>query len=175
MLFLLGIPITVPNLIRNSAFHYALFLRQLRTFAITIPDTCTIVHMAVLLSKDIPQSKRCWQEWKSLALSDPTQLDQLPRMTWAMAVRYTLWLLERKVPGPGVEVRVAPWGAVKILEGPASDPHNLTPPDVIELEPRVWLELAAGITDWHTERENGNITAVGERDDLSDILPLEDE
>ena len=46
----------------------------------------------------------------------------LPRPVWAMAVRYSLHLLERKAPGPGVEVRVAPWGAIKILDGPASRP-----------------------------------------------------
>ena len=96
----------------------------------------------------------------------------LPRPVWAMAVRYTLFLLERRAPGEGVEVRVAPWGAIKILEGPASDPHNLTPPDVIELEPDVWLRLAAGITAWDEEKEAGRISAVGERDDLSDLLPL---
>ncbi|KFI52207.1 hypothetical protein BBIA_0502 [Bifidobacterium biavatii DSM 23969] len=97
---------------------------------------------------------------------------ELPRPVWAMAVRYTLFLLERRAPGPGVEVRVAPWGAIKILDGPASDPHNLTPPDVIELEPDVWLRLAAGITTWAQEKNAGHITAVGERDDLSDLLPL---
>ncbi len=57
---------------------------------------------------------------------------RLPRQLWAMAVRYSLHLLEKKAPGEGVEVRVAPWGAIKILDGPASDPHNLTPPDVID-------------------------------------------
>nr|WP_094728509.1 sterol carrier family protein [Bifidobacterium hapali] len=97
---------------------------------------------------------------------------ELPRPVWAMAVRYTLFLLERRAPGPGVEVRVAPWGAIKILDGPASDPHNLTPPDVIELDPDVWLRLAAGITTWAQEKDAGHITAVGERDDLSDLLPL---
>ncbi|MCH9277128.1 sterol carrier family protein [Bifidobacterium amazonense] len=97
---------------------------------------------------------------------------ELPRPVWAMSVRYTLFLLERRAPGPGVEVRVAPWGAIKILDGPASDPHNLTPPDVIELEPDVWLRLAAGITTWAQEKDAGHITAVGERDDLSDLLPL---
>ena len=96
----------------------------------------------------------------------------LPRPIMAMAVRYTLHLLECKAPGPGVEVRVAPWGAIKILDGPASDPHNLTPPDVIELDPPVWLRLAAGITTWAEEKEAGRISAVGERDDLSDLLPL---
>lgn len=73
---------------------------------------------------------------------------------------------------PGVEVRVAPWGAVKILDGPESDPHNLTPPDVIELDPEVWLRLACGITTWAEEKDAGHISAVGERDDLSDLLPL---
>lgn len=77
-----------------------------------------------------------------------------------------------KAPGAGVEVRVAPWGAIKILDGPASDPHNLTPPDVIELEPDVWMRLATGITSWQEEKEAGRITAVGERDDLSSLLPL---
>ena len=66
----------------------------------------------------------------------------------------------------------APWGAVKILDGPESDPHNLTPPDVIELDPEVWLRLACGITTWAEEKDAGHISAVGERDDLSDLLPL---
>lgn len=89
-----------------------------------------------------------------------------------MAVRFSLFLLERKAPGPSVEVRVAPWAAVKILDGPASDPHNLTPPDVIELDPEVWLRLACGITTWNEEKAAGHISAVGERDDLSSLLPL---
>lgn len=96
----------------------------------------------------------------------------LPRPVWAMAVRFSLFMLERRAPGEGVEVRVAPWGAIKILEGPASDPHNLTPPDVIELEPDVWLRLATGVTSWAEEKDAGRISAVGERDDLSDLLPL---
>ena len=87
---------------------------------------------------------------------------RLPRQLWAMAVRYSLHLLEKKAPGAGVEVRVAPWGAIKIL----------TPPDVIELEPDVWMRLATGITSWAEEKEAGRITAVGERDDLSSLLPL---
>ena len=74
-------------------------------------------------------------------------------------------------PGVG-DGRVAPWGAVKILDGPESDPHNLTPPDVIELDPEVWLRLACGITTWAEEKDAGHISAVGERDDLSDLLPL---
>ena len=102
-----------------------------------------------------------------------TSSDRLPCLaTPGVGDGRALFLLERRAPGPGVEVRVAPWGAVKILDGPESDPHNLTPPDVIELDPEVWLRLACGITTWAEEKDAGHISAVGERDDLSDLLPL---
>lgn len=96
----------------------------------------------------------------------------LGRRAMAMAVRYSLYLLEKRAPGPGVEVRVAPYAAVKVLDGPASDPHNLTPPDVIELEPAVWLRMACGVTTWQEEKDEGHISAVGPRDDLRRFLPL---
>ena len=80
--------------------------------------------------------------------------------------------MEKLAPGPGVELRIAPYAAVKILEGPKSDPHNLTPPDVIELEPAVWLRMACGFTTWQEEKDAGHISAVGVRDDLSRFLPL---
>ena len=141
--------------------------------------------MAVILRKDLERGRAAYEQWGQAARRALTDgggntsaayrlgLDpEVPRSTQAMAVRYSLYLLECKAPGPGVEVRVAPWGAVKILDGPASDPHNLTPPDVIELEPGVWLRLACGITTWSEERQAGHISAVGERDDLSELLPL---
>ena len=43
---------------------------------------------------------------------------------------------------------------------------------VIELDPDVWMRLATGITSWDEEKDAGRITAVGERDDLSGLLPL---
>ncbi|MBW3090288.1 sterol carrier family protein [Bifidobacterium miconisargentati] len=155
--------------------------------------------MAVILERDLPRGREAFKRWAEAAreaanavggtgaaISDSADSGdsgsssaarlavrpELPRNVWAMAVRYSLFLLERRAPGPGVEVRVAPWGAVKILDGPESDPHNLTPPDVIELDPEVWLRLACGITDWTEEKDAGHISAVGERDDLSDLLPL---
>ena len=42
----------------------------------------------------------------------------------------------------------------------------------IELDPDVWMRLATGITSWDEEKDAGRITAVGERDDLSGLLPL---
>lgn len=159
-----------------------------------------MVDMAVIREQDMEKGRRAWQQWVEAARAQAAAINvgvadtgrsdiasaendsdntralsispELPRPVWAMAVRYTLFLLERRAPGPGVEVRVAPWGAIKILDGPASDPHNLTPPDVIELDPDVWLRLAAGITTWAQEKDAGHITAVGERDDLSALLPL---
>lgn len=138
--------------------------------------------MLVILERDIKRGQCAWQSWRESAIKalgdgvEATQINSnilnISLSDEALAVRYSLYLLENKVPGCAVEVRVAPFGAVKILEGPASDPHNLTPPDVIELEPKVWLRLASGVTKWHQEQDFGNISAIGERDDLSDILPL---
>ncbi|PWG67010.1 sterol carrier family protein [Bifidobacterium callitrichidarum] len=143
--------------------------------------------MAVILERDLPRGREAFKRWAEAARETVNAVGiddsgsatarlavrpELPRNVWAMAVRYSLFLLECRAPGPGVEVRVAPWGAVKILDGPESDPHNLTPPDVIELDPEVWLRLACGITDWAEEKDAGHISAVGERDDLSDLLPL---
>lgn len=88
---------------------------------------------------------------------------------WRCATRYTCWKRRRRAKAWRC---AAPWGAIKILDGPASDPHNLTPPDVIELDPDVWMRLATGITSWDEEKDAGRITAVGERDDLSGLLPL---
>ena len=91
-------------------------------------------YMAVILEKDLKRGHDALVQWRAaareLADNTPHRLTVspvLPRPVWAMAVRYSLFLLERRAPGPGVEVRVAPWGAVKILDGPESDPHNLTP------------------------------------------------
>ena len=104
--------------------------------------------MAVIREQDLGKGRAAFEQWQDAAhnifseqlpADDDAAFDfrlnfspRLPRQLWAMAVRYSLYLLEKKAPGEGVEVRVAPWGAIKILDGPASDPHNLTPPDVIE-------------------------------------------
>lgn len=153
--------------------------------------------MAIIRNSDILQGEKALMAWAREARHQagwqegqtnqqegeekryPKSLDErllidppLARRDYAMAVRYSLYLMEKLVPGPGVELRVAPFGAIKILEGPRSDPHNLTPPDVIEVDPPVWLRLACGITTWQEEKEAGRIGAVGPRDDLSPYLPL---
>ncbi len=79
--------------------------------------------------KDLKRGHDALVQWRAaareLADNTPHRLTVspvLPRPVWAMAVRYSLFLLERRAPGPGVEVRVAPWGAVKTWKagiGPA--------------------------------------------------------
>lgn len=150
--------------------------------------------MAVIREADIGAAKKSFETWANSAKSyiNSMKIDSMNNKKEnnkkdlccintseigvsvndeAMAVRYSLYVLEHIAPGCAVEVRVAPWGAVKILEGPHSDPHNLTPPDVIELDPDVWLRLSCAITKWDYEQQIGNISAVGERDDLSNLLP----
>ena len=59
------------------------------------------------------------------------------------AVIYTLDLLANRAPGRAVEVRVPPFGAIQCVEGPR---HTRgTPPNVVELDSRTWILLAAGL------------------------------
>lgn len=107
-----------------------------------------------------------------LAAADSALAD-LPRSTVATGVRYSLYVLEKAAPGPSTEVRVAPWGAIKILPGPDSDPHNLTPPDVLEIEPTVWLALATGVTTWKAQKDAGNVASIDALDDrVGQLLPI---
>jgi hypothetical protein len=69
-----------------------------------------------------------------------------------------------------VELRVPPYTAVQLLEGPR---HTRgTPPNVVELGPAAFLELATGRTSWHDAVREGRVRASGERADLSGLLPV---
>ncbi|WP_370969476.1 sterol carrier family protein [Amycolatopsis sp. cg9] len=88
----------------------------------------------------------------------------------ATAVRLSLRALAADAPGRTVEVRVPPFAAVQCVEGPR---HTRgTPPNVIETDPRTWLELATGGLDWTTAVADGRVSASGTRADLSHWLPL---
>jgi len=79
------------------------------------------------------------------AFASALEDDGAPRAVVATAVRWTLQLLEERAPGRTVEVRVPPHGAVQVIAGPR---HTRgTPPNVIEMNARTWLELAAGHLD----------------------------
>lgn len=88
----------------------------------------------------------------------------------ALAVRYLLQLLAEKAPGNTVEVRVPPFGAVQVIEGPR---HTRgTPPNVVETDPTTWIALATGAESWADAVSAGRIAASGTRADLSALLPL---
>jgi hypothetical protein len=92
------------------------------------------------------------------------------RETVATAVRYLLQLLDERAPGNAVEVRVPPFGAVQVIEGPA---HTRgTPPNVVEMDAATWIVLAAGRLSWRDAVAAGRISASGSRADLSRQLPL---
>ena len=63
--------------------------------------------------------------------------DQLPT-----AVRYLLQQIESRHPGGTIELRVPPFGAIQCVEG--MDHRRGTPPNVVELDPEVFIELALG-------------------------------
>ncbi|MDL9978149.1 sterol carrier family protein [Microbacterium sp. ASV49] len=92
------------------------------------------------------------------------------RTDTATAVRYLLQLLVEKAPGHTVEVRVPPFGAVQVIEGPR---HTRgTPPNVVEMDAATWIALALGDEGWKDAAASGRISASGTRADLSDLLPL---
>ncbi|MEU4013713.1 sterol carrier family protein [Microbacterium sp. NPDC028030] len=93
-----------------------------------------------------------------------------PRIDLATAVRYLLQLLDEKAPGNSVEVRVPPFGAVQVIQGPR---HTRgTPPNVVEMDAATWIAVATGTERWADAAEAGRIHASGTRADLADVLPV---
>jgi hypothetical protein len=96
--------------------------------------------------------------------------DQPDRSVLARAVRLSLRVLPAVAPGRSVEVRVPPFAAVQCVEGPR---HTRgTPPNVIETDPRTWLELATGRLSWADARAAARVNASGSRADLTALLPV---
>ncbi|UYO96757.1 sterol carrier family protein [Microbacterium sp. M28] len=92
------------------------------------------------------------------------------RTDLATAVRYLLQLLDEKAPGNSVEVRVPPFGAVQVVQGPR---HTRgTPPNVVEMDAATWIAVATGAEPWTDAAASGRVSASGIRADLSDLLPL---
>jgi len=86
------------------------------------------------------------------------------------AVRYLLEELAEVAPGNSVEVRVPPLGATQCIEGPR---HTRgTPPNVVELSPKVWFDLALGSLGWDKAVEDHLVSSSGVRASLAEVLPL---
>ncbi len=105
------------------------------------------------------------------AVATATEAGASPARTdLATSVRYLLQLLVEKAPGNTVEVRVPPFGAVQVIEGPR---HTRgTPPNVVEMDAPTWIALATGADGWADASASGRIAASGTRADLAALLPL---
>ena len=88
----------------------------------------------------------------------------------ALAVRYLLQVLADAAPGNTLEVRVPPYGAAQVVEGPR---HTRgTPPNVVEMDAATWIALATGSLGWDAAIADGRVAASGQRADLREHLPL---
>jgi len=97
--------------------------------------------------------------------------DPPPPGDLAAAVRLSLRTLEQVAPGRSVEVRVPPFAAVQCVAGPRHTRGN--PPNVVETDPRTWLELATGRVGWADAVTGGRVAASGSRaEDVAAWLPL---
>ena len=98
------------------------------------------------------------------------QAPEPARSELARAVRLSLRTLAQVAPGATVEVRVPPFAAVQCVAGLR---HTRgTPPNVVETDPRTWLELATARLTWPEAIVDNRIAVSGNRADISAWLPL---
>lgn len=92
------------------------------------------------------------------------------RADLALAVRGLAARVAETAPGHHVELRVPPYAAVQCVEGPR---HTRgTPPNVVEAQALVFVELCAGRVGWDDAVGDGRVRTWGDRADLSPWLPL---
>ena len=116
-----------------------------------------------------PNNQDGMQALKDLLISYENN-EEINKLIEQTAVKYCLQLLHEKAPGNSVEVRIPPYAAVQVIPGISH--KRGTPPAVIEMRARIWIDLAVGKIDWITTKTSGTISASGERADLSTLLPL---
>ena len=116
-----------------------------------------------------PSNQEGLQALKVL-LSSFENNQEVDKVVEQTAVKFCLQLLHEKAPGNSVEVRIPPYAAVQVIPGISH--KRGTPPAVIEMTARIWIDLAIGKIDWITTKNSGAISASGERADLSAYLPV---
>ncbi|MFC1410117.1 sterol carrier family protein [Streptacidiphilus sp. N1-12] len=92
------------------------------------------------------------------------------RQALAATTRLLADALAAQAPGGAVELRIPPFAVVQCVAGPR---HTRgTPPNVVETSPAVWIRLATGRRSWAEALDVAELTASGERSDLSRLLPV---
>ncbi|MFD2348357.1 sterol carrier family protein [Nonomuraea ferruginea] len=95
---------------------------------------------------------------------------QPERSAARLVVRHLLDRLVTAAPGRTVEVRVP--RTLPSRRSPAPRHTRGTPPNVVETDPRTWIELATGRLTWAEAVAAGTVSASGARADLSAHLPV---
>ncbi|MEI8083073.1 MAG: sterol carrier family protein, partial [Actinomycetes bacterium] len=86
------------------------------------------------------------------------------------AVKWLLGWLVEVAPGNSVEVRIPPYAAVQAVAGARHRRGN--PPATVECDARTWIQVATGRLGWDEAVKSGQLSASGERSDLSRLMPL---
>lgn len=123
---------------------------------------------------DLPQLRAALSElapWLAEEHNGQAGLAAPARSTLATAVRGSARLLAHDAPGNSVELRIPPFVAVQAIAGPV---HTRgTPPNIVETDPRTWLQLATGIIAWEDALDAGTLSASGQRaGEIARLLPV---
>ena len=78
--------------------------------------------------------------------------------------------LAKIAPGRSIEVRIPPYAAVQVGDGPKHSRGN--PPNVVEMSADTWLALVSGEKTWAEAEKNGLLLISGSRSDISRFLPF---
>ena len=98
----------------------------------------------------------------------------LPAGAWALVVRALAADLEERHGGSTIEVRIPPLAAVQLAAAGVGPSHTRgTPPNVVEITPEAWFDLAVGRLTWPDALAQGSVRASGaEAQDVAGYLPV---
>ena len=117
---------------------------------------------------DVRKALQHIEQW--VRAEDPRTVPTPSRNAVAAAVRNSARLLAQLAPGSAVEVRVPPFVAVQAISGPK---HTRgTPPNVVQVEPRVWLQLVCGIIEMNADHQQGLEGSGNRAGEYQEFLPL---
>jgi hypothetical protein len=104
-------------------------------------------------------------------ISDQDGLEAIRSNNTPTAVRYLLQQIESSHPGGTIELRVPPYGAAQIIDG--LNHRRGTPPNVVEVTPENFLDLALGLSTFEEKVDSGAVSLSGDRaSDASEVFPV---
>jgi hypothetical protein len=86
----------------------------------------------------------------------------------AVAVKEILDLIKKISPGKSVELRIRPYGAIQCVAG--SNHKRGTPPNTVEMNAQVLIQLRSNPKVWAELMAAGQISASGVASDLSSVF-----